>query len=243
MKKRMKKLAAAVSAVLLVSVVAAGIYVSDYYRADQTAASALQDSSMVTVQHIEDEAIAFCPQNAEKGVIFYPGGKVEYTAYAPLLQSLAQHDIVSVVVKMPFNLAVMDINAADGIKESFPEVEEWYMAGHSLGGSMAASYISQHSDEYDGLILLASYSTEDLSATDIEAISIYGSEDMVLNMESYNDNYSNLPHSTTEFIIQDGCHAYFGSYGEQKGDGISQITPQQQIDTTVQQIVQWMENQ
>ena len=46
-------------------------------------------------------------------------------------------------------------------------IEAWYMGGHSLGGSMAASYLEQHSSEYDGLILLASYSTADLSQTDL----------------------------------------------------------------------------
>ena len=242
MKKHWKKILAAVMIVLAASVAATGIYAADYYRADEASTYALQSNDSVTVQYIEDDVIAFCPADAQKGIIFYPGGKVEYTAYAPLLQALAEENIASVVVKMPLNLAVLDINAADGIRAGFQQIEEWYMAGHSLGGSMAASYISQHIEEYEGLILLASYSTSDLSAADIKAISIYGSNDEVLNMESYKENYVNLPKDTTEFVIENGCHAYFGSYGEQAGDGTAQITPQQQWDTTVQLIVDWMDN-
>ena len=240
MKKHLKKITAAIVLVLVVSVAAIGIYAADYYHADETAAAALHSNEIVTVQYISDNIVAFCPAEAQKGIIFYPGGKVEYTAYAPLLQALAEQNIVSVVVKMPLNLAVMDVNAADGIKDNYPQIEDWYMAGHSLGGSMAASYISQHTEEYEGLILLASYSTADLSDADIDVISIYGSNDEVLNMESYKENYSNLPQDTTEIIIENGCHAYFGSYGEQAGDGTAQITPQQQWEATVEHIVQWI---
>jgi len=242
MKKHLKKITAAIVLVLVASAAAIGIYAADYYHADETAVAALQNNETITVQYIEDNIVAFCPAEAQKGIICYPGGKVEYTAYAPLLQALAEQNIVSVVVKMPLNLAVMDVNAADGIKDNYPHVEEWYMAGHSLGGSMAASYISQHTEEYEGLILLASYSTTDLSDADIDVISIYGSNDEVLNMESYKENYPNLPQGTTEIIIENGCHAYFGSYGEQAGDGTAQITPQQQWEATVEHIVQWINN-
>ena len=31
--------------------------------------------------------------------------------------------------------AVLDVNAAAGIPEAFPEVSRWYIGGHSLGGS------------------------------------------------------------------------------------------------------------
>lgn len=57
------------------------------------------------------------------------------------MESLAQKGILCVLVRMPFNLAVFDVNAADGIREMFPEITDWYIGGHSLGGSMAAAYL------------------------------------------------------------------------------------------------------
>lgn len=66
-------------------------------------------------------------------------------------------------------------------------------SGHSLGDSMAASYLADNTNDYEGLILLGSYSTADLSGTDLSALSVYGSEDKVLNREKYNENKSNLP--------------------------------------------------
>ena len=75
----------------------------------------------------------------------------------------------------------------------YPQIEKWYIGGHSLGGSMAATYLSDHVAEFEGLILLGSYSTVDLSNSKLDVLSIYGSEDKVLNHNSYNENKSNLP--------------------------------------------------
>ena len=153
------------------------------------------------------------------------------------MAELAREGVLCVLVEMPFNLAVFDINAADGIQEQYPEIEDWYIGGHSLGGSMAASYLADHVDEYEGLILLGSYSTADLSDTDLDVLSIYGSEDKVLNREKYDENKSNLPDNFCEVVIGGGCHAYFGMYGAQDGDGTPTISNHEQIGLTVEHII------
>ena len=153
------------------------------------------------------------------------------------MAELAREGVLCVLVEMPFNLAVFDINAADGIQEQYPEIEDWYIGGHSLGGSMAASYLADHTDEYEGLILLGSYSTADLSNTDLNVLSIYGSEDRVLDCEKYDENRSNLPDDFTEVVIEGGCHAYFGMYGAQDGDGTPTISNHEQIRLTAEYII------
>ena len=217
---------------------ACAIYLSDYYRADMKAIEAFETINTVEMQVLEDNTIVFEPEGATAGFIFYPGGKVEYTAYIPLMRALASEGIFCVLVEMPFQLAVLDMNAADGIQEQYPQIERWYIGGHSLGGSMAASYLSEHSDTYEGLILLGSYSVADLSDTGLEVLSIYGSEDMVLNHEKYEANKANLPVDFSEVIIDGGCHAYFGMYGAQEGDGTPAITNEEQIHRTVEAIVE-----
>ena len=102
---------------------------------------------------------------------------------------------------------------------------------------MAASYLADHVDEYEGLILLGSYSTADLSDTDLDVLSIYGSEDKVLNREKYDENKSNLPDDFSEVVIEGGCHAYFGMYGAQDGDGTPTISNHEQIRLTVESII------
>ncbi|MBR2721676.1 MAG: alpha/beta hydrolase [Clostridia bacterium] len=224
---------------LAITVGACAIYLGDYYRADHEAIGAFLPQGTVWREE-PDGRIVFEPEGATKGLIFYPGGKVEYTAYVPLMQACAEKGILCVLVEMPFNLAVFDINAADGIQKEYPEIEDWYIGGHSLGGSMAASYLKKHTDEFEGLILLGSYSTADLSDTGLEVLSIYGSEDQVLNREKYNDNMGNLPKDFKEIVIEGGCHAYFGMYGAQDGDGTPTIANEEQIRLTVENIVKIM---
>ena len=216
---------------------ACAIYLADYYRKDEGAIAAFAPEENISISSLDNGTVVFEPQGADVGFIFYPGGKVEADAYQLLMAALAREGVLCVLVEMPFNLAVFDINAADGIREQYPEVEEWYIGGHSLGGSMAASYLADHVDEYEGLILLGSYSTADLSDTELDVLSIYGSEDKVLNREKYDKNKSNLPDDFCEVVIEGGCHAYFGMYGAQDGDGTPTISNHDQIRLTAESIM------
>ena len=97
---------------------------------------------------------------------------------------------------------------------------------------MAASHLEDFFADYKGLVLLGSYSTTDLNGKGLRALSIYGSEDKVMDAESYKSNKSNLPSDLVEIIIDGGNHAYFGMYGEQDGDGTAYITNEEQIRIT-----------
>ena len=170
----------------------------------------------------------------------YPGGKVEYTAYDPLMRELASEGMLCALLEMPFNLAILDTGAADGIADLYPEVENWYIGGHSLGGSAASMYLEDNYEIFDGLVLLGSYSTSDLSNCGIEVLSVFGSEDKVMNHDNYNENIANLPVGFKEVIIEGGCHAYFGMYGHQDGDGTPSITNEEQIKITAKEIIEFM---
>lgn len=213
------------------------VYLNDYYRADLDAI-AVSDSDDGFVQRThDDESVAFIPTKIRAGFIFYPGGKVEHTAYVPLMRMLASKGILCVIAKMPFNLAVLDINAAEELCELYPEVDDWYIGGHSLGGSMAASHLADNSSKYNGLVLLGAYSTADISDKNLRVLSIYGSEDKVMDREKYEENISNLPSGFREVVIEGGCHAYFGMYGAQDGDGKPSISHKEQIAVTAEHIL------
>lgn len=242
-KRKVVIFVASIVIVLAVIIGVCAIYLGDYYRADMDAIEAFAPVNMVEMQILDDNTLVFDPGDATTGFIFYPGGKVEYAAYIPLMEALASEGVFCVLVEMPFNLAVLDVNAADGIQAQYPEIENWYIGGHSLGGSMAASYVADHTDAFSGLILLGSYSTADLSNTDLNILSVYGSEDQVLNREKYEANRDNLPDGFTETVIEGGCHAYFGMYGAQDGDGTPTITNEEQISLTVNAIITAMESE
>ena len=235
MKNKFIRLILATAVILFI---ACGIYVNDYYHADMDAIEAFAVENPVEMWSDTEGNLVFESEHATAGFIFYPGGKVEYTAYIPLMKALASEGILGVLVEMPFQLAVLDIDAAKGIPEQYPQIEHWYMGGHSLGGSMAAAYLEEKTEEFEGLILLGSYSATDLSETDLSVLSIYGSEDLVMNREKYETSKENLPAEFSEVILEGGCHAYFGMYGAQDGDGTPELSNEEQIALTADAIAE-----
>lgn len=233
-RKRALKLGAAA---LVMLILACGAYLTDYYRAQPAALEVLSGSDRVTVTE-EPGLLIFEPEEIEAGFVFYPGGKVEYCAYAPLMMALAEENILCLLPEMPGNLAVLDVHAAQALPQRYPQVERWYIGGHSLGGSMAASHFAGD-DRFSGLVLLAAYSTEDLTDSDRQVLSIYGTEDGVLDREKYAQYHKNLPEDTVEILLTGGNHANFGTYGPQEGDGPSTLPAGEQQRFTVQTIVQF----
>jgi hypothetical protein len=225
-------------AISLVSIACFNAYVSDYYHADLNAIRDVAGVGNPDIYEIEDGVTVFNPKNAKTGIIFYPGAKVEHVAYAPLMDALAESGILCVLIEMPYNLAIFDINAADGIQDYFPEIENWYMAGHSLGGAMAATYLDGHTNEFDGVILLGAYST--VNITDSRVLSIYGSFDRIMNREKYSECKKNLPKDFKEVVIQGGNHAGFAMYGHHEGDGVAEIDTVEQIEQTVKAILEFI---
>jgi hypothetical protein len=223
-----------ISFVSLVVVLGAGFlgYCADYYHAGDLGDS-LSTSSNVAVNQ-EDQSISFDPRRPKAGLVFYPGAKVEFTAYAGFCHRLAEEGFYVVLLHMPFNLAFFDTSAGKSIPSSHPEITSWYLAGHSLGGAMAASYIATDVSSWSGLILFASYSTVDLSGSGLKTFTFYGSEDQVMNRANYDKNKVNLPVDNQENIIAGGNHGNWGNYGQQKGDGTASITPEEQQNKAAQ---------
>ena len=230
--KQKKRVFRIILAVLVLLVFACGGYLCDYYHAEPAALEVFAPVGVIGTETTEEGDRVFGAKDADVGFIFYPGGKVESLAYVPLMRALTEKGVLCVLVEMPFHLAVFDMDAAEGIPQQYPEIERWYIGGHSLGGSMAAAYVSECPDAFEGLVLLGSYSTADLAETDLQVLSVYGSEDQVLNRENYEESKKNLPRDFEEVILEGGCHANFGMYGAQKGDGTPTMTREEQITLT-----------
>lgn len=183
-----------------------------------------------------NDIIVYRGKETKAAMIFYPGASVEYTAYEPLMASCAEKGIMSILFKMPLNFALFNIDAAKEVKSKFPEIKNWYIGGHSLGGVAAGLYASNHIDEFKGLIFFASFTINNFSKTNLKVLSIYGSEDKVLVKPVYNMFKKFFPSNFTEVVINGGCHSYFGMYGVQRGDGEPTISNEEQIEFTATQI-------
>ena len=229
--KKWTKRVRVILTIILVAVLGCQIYINDYYHAIQPIMAVMSEVENVELQEKQGQYV-FVPEEPAAGLIFYPGGKVEVESYIPLMAEFARRGVLCVLLEMPGNLAVLDINAADGVSEEYPEVERWYMGGHSLGGSMAAAYLEKHVEEFEGLLLLASYSAADLSDTDLKVLSVHGSEDGVLDQKAFEKNITNLPVGYRVEVLSGGNHAQFGHYGFQDGDGEATISREEQMEKT-----------
>ena len=222
-----------VPALLLAAVILAWyLYTANCYRADAAALQAMK-SDEIRIERT-DYGWYFDGPSETDALVFYPGAKVEETAYAPLLSRLAENGIDVCLVMMPFRLAIFGLNAAERVMKEHAS-DRWYIGGHSLGGAMSAVFAEKH--DLDGVILLAAYPT---GPVEEPILLLRGSEDGVLNL----DRVSSASEfgDVKEYVLDGGNHAQFGNYGPQKGDGVPAITAEEQQDETVRLILEWMEN-
>ncbi len=219
---------------LIIIAAACGIYFSIHYSADESSLALLNDKSVSEI----DGAYFIDGYGEDTALIFYPGAKVDSEAYLPLMKKLADSGIDCFIVKPPLRFALFDINAADRIIGKY-NYKHIFVSGHSMGGVAASSYASNNSEKVDGVVLLAAYPNSELG-DDLSLLSIYGSEDKVIDKDAYKNAAPNRPKSFKEVIIMGGNHANFGNYGEQSGDGDATITREEQQKQTADAITEFI---
>jgi dienelactone hydrolase len=188
------------------------------------------------VQVEEDPWLTFVPTQGapDTGFIFYPGGRIDPRGYAPLMKAIATEGYLVVVPEMPLNIAAFRPSIADHIVAAHPEIEQWVIGGHSVGGAMAAQYTHAHSEHIAGLAIWASYPPDraDLSGLTIPVTLIYGSRETRVTDDSVAERQHLLPADTVYVRIEGGDHHQFGSYEIDPEDHLATIdrdSQQQQI--------------
>ena len=224
------------------------VYVTMPYQGTAESIAAVEDDDRVTVTQTD---LGYVLQPAERspeaGVVFYPGGRVHPDAYVGSLAALSRDANVTVVVpKMPLNLAILDrwfartplwTDAAGRVIADYPDIEQWYVGGHSLGGSMACRYADEDRD-VEGLLLYASYCDVDISDSDLAVLSVTGSADTVLNRNAYQRNLDNLPASAQVAELDGLNHTQFASYrGQDDPSGTSYELAHERLNGVV---VPWL---
>ena len=239
--KIFRKIIITILSLFIIIIFAFLIYTSNYYKAKDVD-SYLKSDDYVIVDS-KNNNIWFSPKNEvkEEGFIFYQGALVEKEAYAPIMYKLARDGYTSVLIDMPFKLAFFGTNYASEITLNNKDIN-WYIGGHSLGGAMAANYYYSHSNSVSGLVLLAAYSTKDLTIKEQSyVLSIYGSCDNVLSKEKYDKYKSNISSNLFEYCIEGANHSGFASYGAQAKDGKNTISKEEQWNITINYIEKFME--
>jgi hypothetical protein len=217
------------------------VWLATPYRASQDALTLLKSTDTYTFSNSGN--LEFIPKEQKDiGVIFYPGGRVEAASYSYLCVGIADQGYPCVITIMPLNLAVTKINAADEVITKYPQVTKWVVGGHSLGGSMIARYVQGHSDKIKALFLLGAYSDIDISKLSISAEAFVGTEDAILDANTFTADFKNLPKGTNINMIQGGNHSQYGDYGHQEGDGDATISKDEQHKAIVTEVLKLIAN-
>lgn len=232
--------------ILLAILLAGGLwiwrYLTPYAPADNAEFAMVSEGGIIVEKN--DNWITFEPAFAiGPAIIFYPGGLVEAEAYSTLARRIAETGHTVYIAQMPLNLAVTKMDAAEEIIRVHPDLT-FVLGGHSLGGVMASRYAAEHPDQIEGVFFLASYPDEkgSLKGTTLAVLSVLGTEDQLIDKESYREGRSYLPDNTVYYSVDGGNHAQFGSYGPQKGDGEATISEDEQQNRVVRALQDWLGN-
>jgi hypothetical protein len=157
------------------------------------------------------------------GLVFVPGARVDPRAYAHVLRPLARAGYLVAVVKDPFGVAFVDPGHPGRVMRAHPEIAQWVVGGHSLGGVTAASFADEQATPGDapvaGLVLWASYPAGRLERTDLTVTSISAELDGLSTPAKVDAAKPKLPPATTHVVVPGAVHSWFGDYGDQPGDG------------------------
>ncbi|TQJ58925.1 alpha/beta hydrolase family protein [Arthrobacter sp. SLBN-83] len=201
------------------------------YQAGATAEAGPTSDLTVTETNT---ALTMSPDGTKptKGLVFYPGARVDARAYQDILAPVVGAGCRVVILKEPLGLSLLDGNQARGAIEDNPDITTWAVGGHSLGGVSASSFALNNSD-VSGLVLYASYPVESLRGrAGLSVLSVSGSSDGLSTPAKIESSRQLLPADTEFAAVRGGVHAFFGDYGEQPGDGepgVSRQAAQQQI--------------
>lgn len=214
------------------------------------ALAALESDSRVSVTRVKGWT-EFSPAGTapETGFIFYPGGRVDWRSYAPLVSAVAERGYLAVIVPVTLNLALFDIEAAAPVIAAHPEIGRWAVGGHSLGGVAASIFAARHRDSVAGVAFWASYPVDtslidpETAAFGIPAIlSVSGSLDGLATPAKIDASRTLLSESAQFVEIAGGNHAGFGDYGPQKGDNPATIPKEAQWKLTAEATAAFLES-
>ena len=215
----------ALLALLVVAVVAFLVWADDTYAAEPDGLAAVQDDPRVRLDDRGDVVVLSPAGEGDgSGLVFLAGAKVEPQAYAATFQEVAARGTTVVVVEPFLHLALLERRPFEELTAFAPDVEDWAVGGHSMGGVRACTYAE--SEEVRALVLLASYcSLGDLSErTDLAVLTVTGTQDGLVSDESLAGSAALLPAGAEHVEVDGANHAQFGDYGPQDGDGTPTVS-------------------
>ena len=227
-KKKIWMIAAIVIAVMLL--VAAFFYTP-----------ALPEAAEIAKQMKDVDGDLYFYGDSGVGFIIYPGAKADERSYAYIAQQLNAEGHTAVIPNIPLHMSVWGPEQGLEIIEDNPEVEKWFLIGHSLGGLPISQIAAKQPEKLEGIAFVASLMICDLSDTDLSAIRITAEHDGVMPDKMMESNLDYLPENSTSVMIEGANHNQFGAYWHPGFDGKATITWKEQQDQMISLILDFFD--
>lgn len=140
-------------------------------------------------------------------------------------------------------MSAFGIGHGTEIMETNPEIEKWFLIGHSLGGLPISRIAAQAPVKLEGIVFLASYMITDLSETNISAIRITAENDKIMNKDKMEENLHYLPNNSISVVLRGANHQGFGAYSSLSRDGEATISWKEQQEQSVELILDFFKEQ
>ncbi len=225
---------ACIAAVLVVAAVVVLRYANEPFPETQAIADGM-----------EKEGDDYCfLGDSDVGFILFAGAKVDEASYSYLAELLHDEGYTVVIPKQLFHLSVFGARHGIEIMEEHPEVDEWILVGHSMGGRAVSRIAEKEPDKLIGIAFLATYATRDLSDLPFPAIRISAENDGVMDNERMESHADRLPEGSVSITLEGANHRGFGGYFSPfKGDGEASITWQEQNEKAISLILEFYADQ
>ncbi|BDZ63985.1 alpha/beta hydrolase [Agromyces mangrovi Wang et al. 2018] len=230
MRRALGWIAAAV-AVLLLLVLGFVMWTQTVFQGEREAAlEAWRDPAIEITSTPDSVVMQPVDGGSGTGLVFIPGAKVDPYAYLRVLSGVVDAGATVVITKPTLNLAFFDFRSLDAFTAAAPDVDEWWVGGHSLGGVRACMLAGDPESDASGLVLFGSYCANDLADSGLEVLSISGSNDGLTTPDDVTGNAHLLPDDAVFVELEGANHADFGDYGVQPGDGESTMPRDESLE-------------
>lgn len=203
--------------------------------------AALLDSSDAVQVSLTRERLDLRPRSPHQAaLLFFTGGGVHAEAYVPLLRPLADSGFRVAIVRLPWRLAPHESHKVAALDRAMQVIGEglpgtrWVVAGHSLGGALAARLARDAPPSVAAIVLVGTSHPRDhdLSGVALPILKVTASGDGIASPARVEASRHLLPAATRWVVIEGGNHSQFGHYGSQLFDGRASISREQQQEQT-----------
>jgi dienelactone hydrolase len=178
------------------------------------------DAGVVFAAHDDWYSLRPADRPSTRGLVFYPGGHTDPRAYVPTWAPIVKATGTAVFfARVPLFFAPLDTDAAAGVIAGNPDVERWWVGGHSFGGFAALDFLDHSSAvDVEGVVLWAAYPLRDTPLRPgLRVLVVVGGRDGIVPPADARAAVTGRPVQFSEIAGME--HSQFGAYRSIFGNG------------------------